>query len=214
MDLTSTIIVIVMGFVLSVLSIFLLILYFREDDEKYEDNLIINMLPQYTSPVRGHAIGLEVNTKVIDNKYLIEYQPRDVDSRLLKDKTKIDNVKVVVDKNKVITLPKGTLSAYRTLKILLPPNPEDFSSELKRTHFGQHLMKITEEINTSNVEAKIVREGSDRKTKLLTELGDGEISEQFLDRQNELQKELDRNASKPSTQSVPARSPFSPPSSI
>lgn len=193
------------------LGIYLVILIFREEDEKFEDNMVINFMPQYSNPNKGHAIGMEVSTKKIGSRYLVEYQPRDVNKKLLKEKEKLENAKIVVDSNKILSLPTGTLSGYRNIKILLPPNPEDFPDSMKDTLFGQALMDLTEKINTSNVEAKIVREGSSRKTKLLNEIGDGEVSEEFIERTKELQKEIDKQKFE-GKGAPPAPSPFRPPS--
>lgn len=206
-------IIILLGVALLGLGIYLFILIFKEEDERFEDNIIINFMPQFTNPDKGHAIGMEVSTKKIGKRFLLEYSPRDLNKRLLKEKEKLENVKIVVDSNKIISLPTGTMSGFRNVKVLLPPNPEDFPDQMKDTLFGQALMKLTEQINNSNVEAKIIREGSNRKTKLLTELGDGEISEEFLERQKEINRELDKQ--KQDTKPQPS-SPqmFRPPSMV
>ena len=210
MDAITTIFIVILGIALLGLGIYLIILIFREEDEKFEDNIIINFMPQFSNPVKGYAVGMEVLTKKVDKRYLIEFQPRDLNKRALKDKDKIENAKVVVDANKIISLPTGTLSGFRNVKILLPPNPEDFPDQMKHTLFGQALMELTEKINNANVEAKIIRTGSTRKTKLLEELGDGEISEEFLERQKEINREIDKM--KPDTRPQPSSSPFRPPS--
>lgn len=209
MDTLTTIIIIVLGAGLLGLAVYLILLIFRDEEDRLEDNVIINFMPQYSSPVKGHAIGMEVNSKKIGKRYLIEYAPRDINKKLLRDKVKIENVKIVVDSNKIIVLPEGTLSGYRNVKILLPPNSEDFPDSFKHTLFGQVMMELTEKISDANVEAKIIRTGSTRKTKLLEELGDGEISEEFLERQKEINKELDKQ--KLDSKSSPPTSSFGPP---
>ena len=180
------------GLGIAALLIWLLLLYFRSEDEKHKAPLILNFMASYA---KGRALGLEVKTEKVNNRFVIEYQPRDVTDEELLQKTKLDNVVVVVDRNKVITLPQGTLSAYRDIKILLPPNAEDFSTELKQTLFGKVLMQLTEAIGAYNVDADVAREGSERKTKILKKLGDGEISEAHLEREEELIKQLIKNAS-------------------
>lgn len=172
------------------LIIWLAMLYFKEHDEKHDDPLVINMMSNYSSPVAGHAIGFEVSTTKVDNRYLIEYSPRDVDKKYFLENKKVENVKVVVDKNKIITLEKGTLSNFRTIKILLPPNAEDFGTELKLHPFGKIMMDLTESINSFNVESSMVRKGSNMKTKILERMGDGEISKEYMNSIDDQTKEL------------------------
>ena len=209
MDALTTVLIIIGGIAILGLIVYWILLIFRDEDEQLQDNLIINFMSNYTTPVKGHAIGLEVNTKRIGKRFLIEYAPRDINKKLLKDKDKIDNVKVAVDSNKILVLPEGTLSGYRSVKILLPPTAEDFADNLKTTQFGQAMMELTEKINDANVEAKIIRTGSNRKTKLLNDIGDGEISEEWVERTKDYQKELDKM--KDSSKGTPTSSGFSPP---
>lgn len=218
MDVITLIFILIGGVLVLGLGIYLLFLIFRDDEEKFEDNLIINFMSNYTIPIKGHAVGLEIETKRIGNRYLIEYLPRDINRKRLEINKNIDTVKVAVDKNKMLVLPEGTLSGYRNVKILLPPKPEDFTDNLKTTLFGQAMMKLTEEINGANVESIIIREGSNRKDKLLKELGDGEISEEYIQRQKEINKEIDKmkqdsRGSSSSSSPSPFRPPSFPPSS-
>ena len=110
-----------------------------------------------------------------------------------------------VEKDKKIVLPKNELW-------LLAPNPEDYPEELKRTEFGKSLMKMTEKINVSNLQLSILREGSNRKSALLKEMGDGEISEQFIKMSKGLQKDaLEMNVKekeKPTSSFIPQQRKF------
>jgi len=211
MTLALTIFIIIGSVIIVGLFAFLLVLFFREEEEKTLSPLIINLMPQYTIPVKGHAVGVEVNTTKVDNRFLIEYQPRDLNYENINDKKNIENVKVVIDKNKILTLPIGTLSSFRDVKILLAPNAEDYSSELKDTVFGKVIMAMTEAIGVENKETDIVREGSNRKSKLLEKLGDGEISEEYIDKIGEITREALKHAGDTKKES-PQRSGFNPPS--
>ena len=212
MSLLTSIFLVVSLAVISGLVIWLIILFFKEEAEKHDSPMIINMMSNYSHPSSGHAIGLEVSTTKIDNRFLVEYQPRDIDDKLLLNKKEINNVKVVVNRNKIITLEKGTLSNYRTIKILLAPNAEDYPQELKLTPFGQMIMNLTEGINAFNLESHIVREGSSRKTKILTKLGDGEVSQEYMDAIDDQTKELaKRGTSENKNPQRPSGGGFSPP---
>jgi hypothetical protein len=210
MTIGTTILIITASFIIIGLLIWLLLLYFKTQDRITKGSLILNFMPNFAN---GHAIGQEVKTeKCQDGRLLIEYQPRDISDELLLGKTDIDNIKCVVDNDKIISLPLGTLSQYRDIKILLAPNPENYPIELKQTLFGKHLMQITEELNTKNLEVQMVREGSDRKTKMVKNMGDGEVSSQQIERFDELSKEMVKIAST-ENKNMPTRptSGFHPP---
>lgn len=168
----------------------IIILIYIKEEEKIEAPFIINFMPQHTFPIKGYAIGLEQSTKKIDNRYLIEFSPRDINKENLKENKLVSNVKVVVGENKVITLPKGILSDNRTIKLLLAPTPEDYPLEFKNSSFGKIICGLTEAINITNDEVKIVREGSNRKTDILYKMGDGEISKETLNKFQEIFKDI------------------------
>lgn len=187
MGLGTTIFIILGSFTIIGLMTWLLLLYFKQQEKQTRQSLILNLMPQYA---QGFAIGQEVNIQKSDNRFLVEYQPKDISDEFLLNKTEIENVKVVIDQNKIITLPAGTLSSYRDIKILLAPNAEDYSTELKSTIIGKYFMEMTENINNSNLETSIVREGSNRKTKMAKNMGDGEVSQQQIERFSELSDEM------------------------
>lgn len=211
MALGINLLIIIGSFIIIGLLVWLLSLYFKSEDKKHKQSLIINLMPQYAN---GFAVGLEVNTRKTDNRFLIEYQPRDISDEVLAEKTEIDNVQVVIDKDKVITLPAGTLSSYRDIKILLAPNAEDYATELKTTLFGKYLMQMTEEINNNNLEIGIVREGSDRKTKMAKNMGDGEVSQTQIEKFEELAKEMVKIATNQDKKDNRPSSGFHPPGGL
>ena len=208
MALGTSLLIIIGACLIIGLMVWLLILYFRTQDKKTKQSLIVNLMPQYA---KGHALGQEVRIEKSDNRFLVEYSPRDVSDELLLEKGEIENVKVVVDKDKIITLPCGTLSAYRDIKFLLAPHAEDYSTELKSTLLGKHLMEMTEEINNNNLETSIVREGSNRKTKMAKNMGDGEVSQTQIEKFEELAKEMIKIATQDKGQGNKPSSGFHPP---
>lgn len=176
--------------VLAFLFVWLLVMYFREDETKHEGSLFLNLMPQHTKPYPGFCFGVIQKVQDSHGRYIVEFSPRDIDNAFMKDKKDIPNVKVVIDHDKFITLSKHTLSDRRPLVIGLPPRPEDFKKELKGTEFGRAIMALTEQISTDNVQIKILREGSNRKNKLLLDLGTAEISNAWMERIEESVKSM------------------------
>jgi len=172
------------------LTTWLVILKTQEIEEPKQEIRIDNYMTQHTN---GYSSGAEVDIIKGDKRSLIIFEPRDINYNKLKKLKKgeiIENQKVVVENSKIKTLPMGDWSNEQTRKILLPPTPEDFPESLKKSSYGQILMRITEEINLENVEKDIIREGSNRKTKLLKELGDGEISIETISRMEKIFEDM------------------------
>ena len=165
----------------------IVLLFMQKNEERVEEPFILNLMPQFS---KGHCFGLEVSTEKVGDRYLVTYSPRDINKLSLKEDNFIENVKVVVDKDKIINFSKGTLSNYRTFKILLAKNPEDYPTTLKQTTFGKSIMGLTEVINTVNVETNVVREGSDRKTNILYKMGDGELTSSIIEKFQEIAKDM------------------------
>jgi len=183
----------------------------KEEENDYQDPFVMNMMPNYSSPIKGFALGVLVKSTKVGDRYLVEYSPRDVDKSFMKDRKQIENVEVAIDKEKMLVMPKGTLSARRDIIILLPKNPEDFPSELKVTRYGRALMAMTESINVDNVEIATVREGSDRKTNLVNKIGGGELSEKYVEMIEEIAKTVMKTMEKEKDRPQPPTSAFRPP---
>lgn len=189
--------------------IWLFILFSKREEDKNDDTIIWNLINNHAIPVKGYLEGLQVKDDLVDGRHIIEYIPRDVDVKDIKNNIEIPHITVVVDKNKVIDLPKGTLSGRRNVRILLANNSEDYSPAFKRSILGPLYMALTEKISGDNVESKIIREGSTRKTDLLTELGDGEISQEVIEQYKEREKDLAKVDTKTNTNSLNLNSPKS-----
>lgn len=185
------------------LFIWLIILYFAKEEIEVEDNFILNFMSNFAVPKKGYCIGIEKSCSKINNRYLIEYLPTDLNKKELSEGI-IEPVRVSVDKNHIVVLPKGHPSKNKNLKIILAPRAEDYDDDFKLTFFGKILMNMTEAINAVNVETATVREGSERKTKILLNEGDGEISLNHIEKTDELMKQFTKmlvdNTSKPSSQ--------------
>lgn len=158
----------------------------QQSKEDYEDNpFILNFATKFAP---GRAFGVQKSITVGRNGRLgVTYSPRDVhpdNFGMAKDQT------VIVDRNKIISLAKGTWSNEKNINILLPPKAEDFPDHIKNTFFGKALGITTEIINAANSEAAMKQEGIDRRDALLKEIGDGELSREQLTTVNELVKDI------------------------
>lgn len=97
MPLGTNILILIGGTLVLGMITLILTLLFKEDDEKYEEPIIVNFMPNYSYPDPGRAIGMEVGVEKIDNRFLLEYQPRDITKLELKGKKEVDNSKIVVE---------------------------------------------------------------------------------------------------------------------
>ncbi len=182
------------------LGIWVFVMISKKEEELDDKNIIINFMPQHTAPHKGYFIGAEISTTKVGNRQLIEMVPKDVKKEDIEKFKKIENVKIVGDRNKIDILPLGDASDARNIKLIWPPTPEDFPQSIKNSRFGKFLMKYVEELDIDNTEIDIIREGSKRKTKLLKKMGDGEVSEEYIEATDEMTKDLIKNVSEVKTQ--------------
>jgi hypothetical protein len=167
------------------LIIWLLVVIFRDKEEEKDRNMALNFMSNYSN---GRAYGQELSVdKSFEGRFIITFMPKDITSDSLKT---LKAEKIIVDKGKLISLPRGTWSKEKNISIYLPIRAEDFPDALKQTEFGKMLMLFTEMKNSVNSEVDMVREGSRRKDDILKRIGDGELSGEILDANHELIKEL------------------------
>lgn len=164
--------------------VFFLVIYFGYKSKVKDDSLLINFM-SYASNKR--FIGTIIEDKESkDGRHIITYDPKDIDL----DRTKlVEQQKIIVDKNKLINIPKSTLSRDKNIAIVLPPNASDFPDSVKETEIGKAFMWATELRNLINTETDMLREGHIRKDELLRRIGTGEISREFMKFQEELVKD-------------------------
>lgn len=151
--------------------------YFREEEKPEDDPFILNFMSQRTN---GHAYGLEkAAQRTTSGRWNCSFDPKDVRPKdIIKNLWKPQEV--VVDYDKVVTLPKGMFSKHKNVKIYLPQNAEDLTPALKDTSFGKMLMLMIEKQNLDKTIQEMLREGTKRRDDLLKELGDGELSAEWL----------------------------------
>jgi hypothetical protein len=104
--------------------------------------------------------------------------PKDVNvDKLEKD---VKSVKIVVDRNKYLSFPKGTLSKSRNISIGMPLTADHMHETVKDSIFGKGLMFAAELQNAANAEISSLLEGHSRKDDILKRIGPAEISKEFL----------------------------------
>jgi hypothetical protein len=169
--LTITILILV----ISGLSIYLSVLIFGEKKVPKDSPIIINLESKYSN---GRAIGIVTDVEscsLTRKKY--KYSPKDVDI------TKTEEPKeefIIVDPEKLAVLQKGSLSRDKNIIINCPDNATDFDEAIRNTTFGKALMFYTELKNYEKTHIEYLKEGSKRKSDILKEIGDGEISADFM----------------------------------
>jgi hypothetical protein len=172
------------------LTIWLLISYFTEKRKIRDDPIILNFL----APIdHGFFLGTQISDITgKDGRHVIQFEPKDID--LLQDnKEKMakqqEPVDVIVAKNKLFAMPKGSISKLRNVNIVLPKSASDFPEALKESLIGKGLMWAVEAQNAINSEINSLREGHNRKDKIFENIGHGEASTQFMGFMQELYKD-------------------------
>jgi len=170
--------------IVGVAIIFSIILYGKE--EKYENNpLIFSFLGKSSN---NCAFGIEEKVETgVGGRALVTFSQRGYNPKKQK---KPETVKCIVDKSKIIYLPRWTLDKNKTIKILLPQNADDFPDIMKESEFGQALQLVTEIKNAVNSEISAIKKGSEMKDEILEKLSGGEISREYLSKIDELIKDL------------------------
>ncbi|MFW5793888.1 MAG: hypothetical protein ACOCV1_00160 [Bacillota bacterium] len=170
-----TILIISFVLIICALSVWLLIIYNKEEKIGKNEPLVLNLI---ASEEDGRAM---ITEKEVQNgcgkRFVVNAEANDIDQN---SKNINRELKIVVPENKVISLPQGLLSKDRNIKIYLPIRAENMPESIKNTDFGKSLMFLTELKDYKSSVEKILREGSKRKDNLLQEIGDGELSSEFL----------------------------------
>lgn len=178
--------VIVSFIILFVLTLWLLIAFFQEKKKLQDNPLILNFL---SSLDNGYFLGTQISMEDGKNgRHIIKYDPKDIDV-LSDDKSQLEPADVIVEKNKLFSLPKGSVSRKRNVLVALPKHADDFPEALKNSLIGKGLMWATEAQNAINAEINSLKEGHDRKDNILKQLGNGEASQAFITFQQELFKD-------------------------
>lgn len=154
-------------------------------EEEYLDNPIaINFMSDFCD---GRFIGVEKKVELgKEGRKIITLEPRDVDPRQLDN---VKNVTVIVDKNKLISLPKGT-SRDKNISIYLPPTVESFPKALKETMFGKMLMLLTAITDAENTEIAALQEGMKRQSQHIKDMAAGEVSAERITQITEIYDDL------------------------
>lgn len=154
------------------IAVWLAVIWFgKEEDENLDNPICINFLADYSD---GRFIGIEKYSVLgKDGRKVITMSPRDV---LIKDIKKIQDVKVIVDENKLLPLSKGQGSRDKNVHIYLPKDASHFPKQLKESMFGKWLMFLTELQNVENSELDAFKEGMKRSSAHIKAMGAGELS--------------------------------------
>jgi len=159
---TSILVLILIGVI-----IFVFRMIYGDKDEPRNEELVINLLSNYTD---GYGLLLIKETE--SNKELIHItgSPRDIDYIKLKDKEfKIKDQDLFVRKDLFIPIDN---SAHRRISIAFPDKPEQIPEKMKNTIFGKLVMEYIKEQN-ENSDNKKVMETQDKNKYILRKKGEG-----------------------------------------
>lgn len=169
------------------LGVWLVIVFFGNKKLEKDDTYALNFLSNIED---GYFLGKIVDTITAkNNRKIIEIEPRDINPDEVQK-----NIKVIVDNDKVIYYPKGTLSKRKNLALLLPPSPSDLSGHVKNSLLGKALMWAIELDNAAKTQIEILEEGIKRKNNLAKDIGTGELTTKWI--------EFNRNVLKDYTESL------------
>lgn len=175
---------------ISALFVWVLIMVFRGKDEKSDDILFKNFMPQYS---KGHGEGSVIEFVRGGDRTGIKFMPRDINFvKLLKDNEKIVIKPQLIwfENDKLIHFPKGTFSDHRHQLWGLPPNAEDLNDNIKKSPYGKALMSILEETNTSREETQVLRKRIIAQNKLVNKTEGLELVEDFMNKNKEIWKDV------------------------
>lgn len=164
------------------LLIFFIILRFKLQGDEGNNDIVWNFASNKTNKRSTGTVKDIVSGR--GRRSLVIYTVRDSND------DKVEDVPILVDK--ILDLPKGTLSKDRGIKILLPRNPEDLDPSVRDTPLGTLLNDWIEKKNTTNNVIDTLRESRERQDTLNLIQGGGELSKDEINRKNELMQELSR----------------------
>lgn len=172
----------------------LLYIFLKDSKTPKDKPFILNFLSGFTE---GRFLGREESIEQCSNgRHLITFSPKDIDIESYQG-SEIKPEKIIVDKGKLISLPKNSFSRDKSIDIALPKSAHDFPDNVRDNLFVKALMWATELENLTKLEVDMLREGHIRKDLLLKEIGTGEISKEFLAFSKELMQDHLENAINP-----------------
>jgi len=174
--------IVVLTIVLLMIGVFSFLIIVRERKEQANLPLLLNF---YSNKSNKRFLGTITNSIIgKDNREIIYYNPKD-----LFENEKTEEQKIIVEPNKKIVLPPGTLSKSRSVVMVFPHSSDDFDESFRKSLFGKYVQFLTEMKNVEKDTIDFLKQGSKNKEQILHELEGGEISKKFMNRMNQLYME-------------------------
>ena len=145
---------------------------------------------------KGYAEGVIVDVKEGSERTSLLFEPKDENFVKIYNEKKKDSLKPIlltVRKDLLIHYPKGTWSKNRSIFVALPQRAEDLPEAMKETLQGRMFMKLIEEKNTEWTQVKVLRDANDAKADILGLWKGKEISSDYLEHMQKVQKEALKN---------------------
>lgn len=150
-------------------------------EENADDPLFLNFNPRKS---HGRFIGVMRDmTTGAGGRHTVTVEPRDVDlEKLKKEKKPLLPETFIVDTHKLDTFTKGTLSKDRHVTIGYPDTIDDMSEPLKNSLIGIGLQFALLEKDFVKKRVEILQGKVKNRDDLLKEIGDAEMTEEFIQR--------------------------------
>src|SRR5258708_25430869 len=151
----------------------------RKQELHDDDSRIINFA---SHDAHGRFMGVPTEiVKGAGSRYRISYRPEDADAKkLLEKKQKLLPETIIVDSNKLISLPKGTVSKDKNILIALADNPEEMDEAVKRSPLGVALSFLGLQQDFVKKQLEIHQDKIKNRDDLLKEVGDAEMSTELI----------------------------------
>ncbi len=160
------------------LIIFLLVRYFKSEPIREEANFILSFFPhKHNSRAFGRVENVDEGP---NGQKIITFKPQDLSLKEIMDDVDVPNETIIVNKGKLISLPKGFHSKGRYIDLALPPKSEVFSKELLNTPFGRMLQFYVEMDNAKNTDVESLRNGIDSMQSTINNMAAGEATKAML----------------------------------
>jgi len=154
--------------VLALIAVSIVVIYFfivksRGDNEPEDNTKVYNYMCKYSN---NYFEGIEVGDRVIgEDRTCIYYIP--TDSKILKkfslSKRKDPRIqKVFIENDKLIDVPRNTLSGGRNLVYCLPNNPRNLTKSFRDNIFGRMISKLVTDLNSFKFELDVKEEALNR----------------------------------------------------
>lgn len=186
--------IIIFGLIFTVvctgLTVWILIINFKEKELPSDDVIFEHFLPQYTD---GYTFGSIIEIIRGDKRTGIKFLPKDIDYvKIMKNKEKVNILPqlIWIENSKLYYNSKGVHSSHRHKLWGLPLKAEDLSDDFKQTDIGKMFMNMIENKNMTAEESNVLRKRIQAQTSMLNKTEGLELVEDAILKIMEVNKDI------------------------